>query len=139
MPESLTAIIVVSISSSITVIVSILSILFDRKKHYSNVIAQHRMEWINKLYELGAKLIASLSCLSENIDDDKKNEIEFLKASILLRLKPSENAYDEEKELIVLLKKDNSEIKKSINELRCSLQIICDKQWTKVKAEAGRR
>lgn len=139
MSESITAIIVVVISSSITVIISIVTTLFDKKKHYSNVVVQYRMEWINKLYELGAQLIATLFSLDKKDNLVEREKIAYLKTSIILRLKPTDNAYDEEKRLIQLLQNDDYQIRESANEVRYLIQVICNKQWDKVKSEAGRK
>ncbi len=138
MNETSVALMSLTISAIISVVVSLLSYYQNFNKNYSETISNERMVWIKETRKLASEF---LGFCEANDKLDKKNSLDFyrMKNEILVNLNSDGTKYKNDAVIRELL------IHSSFEEIRCHLPCIRNafteifkNEWDKSKLEAGR-
>ncbi|MBE6715721.1 MAG: hypothetical protein E7573_02265 [Ruminococcaceae bacterium] len=137
MDEITVALISLSVSTIVSMVLNLLVYSQNKQKHYSTTISKERMAWIKVTRKIAADFIAF--CEShESIDEDSKQEFFRLKNLLLLNLN-TDKKY--ENDVVIRLYLENlsfEEIKKNIPGIRTAFADIFKNEWDKAKLESGR-
>lgn len=137
MDDITVALISLSVSTIVSMILNLLVYTQNNQKHYSTTISKERMEWIKETRKIAADFLA----FCERYDAlDENNSTEYFKLKNLLLLNLNSAAKYTNDGIIrnAIEDRDFSEVKAALPQIRTAFASIFKSEWDKAKLESGR-
>ena len=137
MDDITVALISLSVSTIVSMILNLLVYTQNNQKHYSTTISKERMEWIKETRKIAADFLA----FCERYDAlDENNSTEYFKLKNLLLLNLNSAAKYKNDGIIrnAIEKQDFEKVKANLPKIRTAFASIFKSEWDKAKLESGR-